>query len=73
MSIMSLDLDDTPWIVCDPLDQAEIDDFIGKSGVDPAAVSQRAPTQREAAKLAAERIFRFRNGEEPEGLFGVSL
>lgn len=73
MSIMSLDLDGVPWIVCDPLDQAEIDDFIGKSGVDAAAVRQRAPTQREAAKLAAERVFRLSKGEEPEGLFGVSL
>lgn len=73
MAITSIDLKGNPWMVCDPQDDHEIDDFVGKTGFDPADVTTRPATDREAAKLIADKILRANNLEEPEGLFGVSL
>lgn len=73
MSVTSLDLNGQPWMVCDPENEEELETFIGNSGVDETAVTKRAPTPREAAKIVAERALRRMHGEEPDGLFGVSL
>lgn len=73
MAITALDLSSEPWMVCDPEDDAELDRFIGNSGIDETTVTKRAPTPREVAKITAERLLRSKRGEDPDKLFGIAL
>jgi hypothetical protein len=69
----AIDVDGEPWIVCQPEDPAEFEDFVRKCGQPARSVATRYATPREAAKLAAEKALKAHRGENPVSLFGIAL
>lgn len=72
MGYVTIEENGSPWVICVPEDQNDLNQFLETSkAVASGSLSYRQATPAEASRCAAARVLHLRQSGGPQAFFGI--